>query len=90
MGKSSYVVACISCLVAIYGAVKGIVNVRRVKRKSGVMGLFIAFATILSDKTGYGQVLLWMRAPGVCCNHSDAYRSGDQPQPDVHKTTSTV
>ena len=64
MGKSSYVVACISCLVAIYGAV----NVRRVKRKSGVMGLFIAFATILSvavvlikpvmDKYYYGCVLL--------------------------------
>lgn len=68
MGKASYVVACISCLVAIYGAVKGIVNVRRVKRKSGVMGLFIAFATILSvavvlikpvmDKYYYGCVLL--------------------------------
>lgn len=68
MGKASYVVACISCLVAIYGAVKGIANVRRVKRKSGVMGLFIAFATILSvvvvlikpvmDKYYYGCVLL--------------------------------
>ena len=68
MGKASYVVACISCLVAIYGAVKGIVNVRRVKRKSGVMGLFVAFATILSvavvlikpvmDKYYYGCVLL--------------------------------
>lgn len=68
MGKASYVVAVISCLVAIYGAVKGIANVRRVKRKSGVMGLFIAFATILSvvvvlikpvmDKYYYGCVLL--------------------------------
>ena len=72
MGKASYVVACISCLVAIYGAVKGIVNVRRVKRKSGTMGLFIAFATILSvavvlikpvmDKYYYGCVLLMCAA----------------------------
>lgn len=68
MGKASYVVVGISCLVAIYGAVKGIANVRRVKRKSGTMGLFIAFATILSvavvlikpvmDKYYYGCVLL--------------------------------
>ena len=45
---------------------------------------------LVVESKGSNQGLLWMRAPGVCCNHSDAYRSGDQPQPDVHKTTSTV
>ena len=85
----------ISCLVAIYGAVKGIANVRSSKKKKWRHGIICCLChhSVCSgrvDKTGYGQVLLWMRAPGGCCNHSDTHRSGYQPQPDVHKTTSTV
>lgn len=48
IGYSGYIVAPISCLIAIYGTVKGIINVRNVKKKSGMGGVFTALGTILA------------------------------------------
>lgn len=47
-GFACYIVAPISCLIAIYGTVKGIINVSKVKKKSGIGGVLTAIGTILA------------------------------------------